>query len=78
MDIDRAIRLVEYAQTCDISDATRRWVAVGYLAEAADACLPEQLEAAEELRLERLVLMDDIAHYTPDYTSLLARLQALK
>ena len=52
-DIDRAVRQVILAMNA------HQWTAVGYLAEAAEACLPNHLSAAEELRLERLVLMDD-------------------
>ena len=70
-DIDRAVRQVILAMNA------HQWTAVGYLAEAAEACLPNHLSAAEELRLERLVLMDDPT-YRPDYKSLLTRLQGLK
>ena len=54
-----------------------KWIAIGHMAEAADSCLPEHVDVAEELRVERLVMMEDFS-YDPDFASIVDRISSLK
>lgn len=78
-DIERALRHIrKAAEIYKGKNLNDRWIAIGHMAEASESCLPEHGDVAEEIRLERIVMMDDPYHYSPDFKSLITRVSGIK
>ena len=78
-DVSRALRHVrKAADLYNTKNLQDRWIAIGHMAEAAESCIPRYIDIAEEIRIERIVMMDDPYHYKPDFKSLIARIAGIK